>query len=196
MSERARSSARSERQAHNFPHERPVGRAFKSPRAHVLNSLPLNAGMDNCLKREYPAQPVVGVGAVIIRDRKILLVKRGSKPGFNEWSIPGGVVELGENVRETVAREVKEESNLEVKAHDLIDVVDNLVLDEEGKLRYHFIILDFFARLKGGVLRAGSDVLDVRWVPLIEVEGYELTKIFRNFFERNKELIKNYDSSS
>jgi ADP-ribose pyrophosphatase YjhB (NUDIX family) len=156
----------------------------------------MNAWMDYCLKREYPAQPVVGVGAVIIRDGKILLVKRGSNPGFNKWSIPGGVIELGENVRETVAREVKEESNLEVKALDLIDVVDNLVPDEEGRLRYHFVILDFLTRLKGGILKAGSDVLDVCWVPLTEVEGYELTKIFRDFFERNKELLKNYDSSS
>jgi 8-oxo-dGTP diphosphatase len=146
------------------------------------------------MKREYPTQPIVGVGAVIIRDGKILLVKRGSEPGRNKWSIPGGIVELGEKVHETTVREVKEESNLEVEVHGLIDVVDNLESDEEGKLRYHFVILDFFVHLIGGSLKAGSDVLDVRWVSLTEVEKYDLTKTFHGFFERNKKLLQRFNS--
>jgi len=146
------------------------------------------------LKREYPTQPIVGVGAIIIRDCKILLVKRGSEPGRNKWSIPGGIVELGEKVHETTVREVKEESNLEVEVHSLIDVVDNLESDKEDKLRYHFVILDFFVRLIGGNLKAGSDVLDVRWVPLAEVENYDLTRTFQDFFERNRELLQRFDS--
>jgi 8-oxo-dGTP diphosphatase len=146
------------------------------------------------MKREYPTQPIVGVGAVIIRDGKILLVKRGSEPGRNKWSIPGGIVELGEKVHETTVREVKEESNLEVEVHGLIDVVDNLESDEEGKLRYHFVILDFLVHLIGGSLKAGSDVLDVRWVSLTEVEKYDLTKTFHGFFERNKKLLQRFNS--
>jgi 8-oxo-dGTP diphosphatase len=146
------------------------------------------------MKREYPTQPIVGVGAVIIRDGKILLVKRGSELGRNKWSIPGGIVELGEKVHETTVREVKEESNLEVEVHGLIDVVDNLESDEEGKLRYHFVILDFFVHLIGGSLKAGSDVLDVRWVSLTEVEKYDLTKTFHGFFERNKKLLQRFNS--
>jgi ADP-ribose pyrophosphatase YjhB (NUDIX family) len=146
------------------------------------------------LKRKYPTQPVIGVGAVIIDHGKILLVKRGSEPGRNKWSIPGGLVELGEKVHNTIVREVKEETNLDVEVHDLIDVVDNLVPDEKGKWRYHFVILDFFVCLKGGNLHAGSDVLDVQWVLLDEVEKYDLTGAFRDFFERNRQTLQRFDS--
>lgn len=146
------------------------------------------------MTREYPTQPVIGVGAVIIHKGKILLAKRGSEPGKNKWSIPGGLVELGETVRDTVVREVKEESNLNVEVHSLIDVVDNLEPDVRGKWLYHFVILDFFVRLKGGNLHAGSDVVDVRWVFLNEVEKYDLTKIFREFFERNREKLQHFYS--
>jgi 8-oxo-dGTP diphosphatase len=147
------------------------------------------------LKREYPNQPIVGVGAVIIRDGRILLAKRGSEPGKNKWSIPGGLVELGETVQSTIAREVREESGLDVEVHSLIDVVDNLVPDERGRLHYHFIILDFFTTLKGGIPRAGSDALDVKWVPFEDVDGYDLTRTFREFFERNKKRLKLFDST-
>ncbi len=147
------------------------------------------------MKREYPTHPFAGVGAIIIREGKILLVKRGSEPGKNKWSIPGGIVELGEKVKNTVIREVKEETNLDIEVHSLIDVVDNLVPDEKGRWHFHFIILDFFTRLKGGTLNAKSDVLEVRWVPLNEVEEYDLTVIFRDFFERNREKLQHFDSS-
>jgi len=148
----------------------------------------------DCLRREYPAKPIVGIGAVIICNGKILLAKRGSEPGKNKWSIPGGLVELGETVQETTVREVKEETNLEVQVRRLIDVVDNLEPDEKGRLRYHFVVLDFLVHLKEGSLRAGSDVLDVRWVPLDEVEEYDLTKTFREFFERNRGMLQGFNS--
>lgn len=146
------------------------------------------------LKREYPTRPIVGIGAVVICNGKILLVKRGSEPGRNKWSIPGGLVELGETVRNTVIREVKEETNLDVEVHSLVDVVDNLEPDREGRWYYHFIILDFSVSLKGGSLHAGSDVLEVRWVPLNEVEEYDLTGTFREFFEKNQEMLRHFDS--
>jgi len=147
------------------------------------------------LKREYPAKPIVGIGAVIVDDGNILLAKRGSEPGKNRWSIPGGLVELGETVQETVVREVKEETNLDVQVRSLIDVVDNLEPDGKGRLRYHFVILDFLVHLKGGSLRAGSDVLEVCWVPLSEVEKYDLTKTFREFFERNRGMLQRSNSN-
>ena len=146
------------------------------------------------LKREYPTKPIIGIGAVIICNGKILLVKRGSEPGKNKWSIPGGLVELGETVQETTVREVKEETNLDVQVRSLIDVVDNLELDEKGRLHYHFVILDFLVHLKRGSLRAGSDVLNVRWVPLSDVEEYDLTKTFREFFERNRGMLQGFGS--
>lgn len=142
------------------------------------------------MKREYPARPVVGVGAVICKEGKMLLVRRGSAPGRDKWSIPGGIVELGEKVRETIVREVREECNLEVEVASLIDVVDNLIPDREGRLQYHFIILDFFTKIiGGGAIKAGSDVLDARWVPLNEVERFDLTETFREFFQRNREAL-------
>ena len=146
------------------------------------------------LKREYPTQPIVGVGAVIICNDKILLAKRGSEPGKNKWSIPGGLVKLGETVHDTVVREVKEETNLNVEVHSLIDVVDNLEPDEKGKLRYHFVILDFFVRLKGGNLHAGSDALELCWVPLNDLEEYDLTRTFREFFQRNRGMLQRFNS--
>jgi ADP-ribose pyrophosphatase YjhB (NUDIX family) len=142
------------------------------------------------LTREYPAQPFVGVGAVVICDGKLLLAKRSSDPGKNQWAIPGGLVNLGETVSAAVVREVKEESNLDVEVDSLIDVVDVMEPDEAAKFRFHFVILDFFTRLKGGTLQGGSDVREVRWVPLNEVESYDLTKSFRAFFERNRGALQ------
>ncbi|MEM2974996.1 MAG: NUDIX hydrolase [Candidatus Bathyarchaeia archaeon] len=142
------------------------------------------------MPKEYPTQPVVGVGAVLVHNGKILLIKRGTEPGRGKWSIPGGVVELGEKVVDTVVREVKEECNLEVEVDRLIDVVDDCTRDEKGRLKYHFVILDFLVRLKGGTLKSNSELLDAQWVSLDEVEKYDLTKTFRAFFERNKENLK------
>ena len=146
------------------------------------------------VKRLYPKQPVVGVGAVIIKNGKILLEKRKSEPGRGKWSIPGGLVELGESVSQTVVREVAEETGLEVCEPELIDVVDNVVRDENGEVKYHFVIIDFFVKLKGGELKAQSDADELRWVPLGEVEKYNLTKTFREFFQRNKEKLKEFES--
>jgi 8-oxo-dGTP diphosphatase len=146
------------------------------------------------LTREYPAQPFVGVGAVVVCDGKLLLAKRSSDPGKNQWTIPGGLVNLGETVSAAVVREVKEESNLDVEVDSLIDVVDVLETDEAARFRFHFVILDFFTRLKGGTLQGGSDVREVRWVPLKEVESYDLTKSFRAFFERNRGALQRFTS--
>jgi ADP-ribose pyrophosphatase YjhB (NUDIX family) len=105
------------------------------------------------LRRIYPERPLVGVGAIIIARGKILLEKRKNEPGRGQWSIPGGLVELGESVEQTAIREVKEETGLEVEKPEHIDVVDNIDLDEEGKVRYHFIIIDYLVKLKGGTLK-------------------------------------------
>ncbi|MEM3597194.1 MAG: NUDIX hydrolase [Candidatus Bathyarchaeia archaeon] len=147
------------------------------------------------VKRLYPKQPVVGVGAVIIQNGKILLEKRKSEPGRGKWSIPGGLVELGESVSQTVVREVAEETGLEVYEPELIDIVDNVVRDENGEVKYHFVIIDFFVKLKGGELKAQSDAEELRWVPLSEVEKYDLTKTFRAFFQRNKQKLEKFNSN-
>lgn len=146
------------------------------------------------VKRLYPNQPVVGVGAIIVYDGKILLEKRKGEPGKGKWSVPGGIVELGETVEEAVIREVKEETGLDVAEPELIDVVDNIVRDEKGEIKWHFVILDFFVKVKGGELRAADDAEEIRWVPLSEAEKYDLTKTFRSFLQRNRARLEKLDS--
>jgi ADP-ribose pyrophosphatase YjhB (NUDIX family) len=146
------------------------------------------------VKRLYPKQPVVGVGAVIICDGKILLEKRKNEPGKDKWSIPGGLVELGESAEETTIREVKEETNLEVEEPMLIDVVDSVTRDENDDIKYHFVIVDYFVKLKGGVPKAASDAAELEWVQLSDVEKYDLTRSIRGFFERNQEKLKRLES--
>jgi len=146
------------------------------------------------LKRLYPKQPVVGVGAVVICDGKILLEKRKNDPGKGKWSIPGGLVELGENVEQTVIREVKEETGLEVEKPEHIDVVGNVIKDENGEIKYHFVIIDYFVKLKGGTMKASSDAEELRWVTFDEVGKYDLTKTFREFFQRNRQKLEKLNS--
>jgi mutator protein MutT len=146
------------------------------------------------VKRLYPKQPIVGVGALLICDGKILLEKRKNEPGKGKWSIPGGLVELGEDVEQTVVREVKEETGLEVEKPSVIDIVNNITRDSNGDIRYHFVIVDYFVKLKGGLLKAQSDAEELRWVALDEVEKYDLTKTFREFFQRNRQELERLNS--
>ena len=146
------------------------------------------------MRRLYPKQAFVGVGVVIVCNGRILLEKRKNEPGKGKWSIPGGLVELGEEVEQTVIREVREETGLEVGDPEHIDVVSNLEMDEKGRIKYHFVIIDYFVKLKGGKLKASSDAAELRWVEFDEVEKYDLTKIFREFFVRNHKKLVNMDS--
>ena len=150
----------------------------------------MNARAEDILRRMYPSQPVVGVGAVILRKGAILLERRNNDPGKGKWSIPGGVVELGENVYQAVKREVKEETGLTVEVKRLIDVVDSITLDDKNAVKYDFVIIDFLVDVKEGKLFPASDALDLKWVPFNQVEKYGLTDSFREFFEKNKELLE------
>jgi len=146
------------------------------------------------LKRLYPNQPIIGVGAVIVCNGKILLEKRKGEPGRGKWTVPGGLVELGESAEQTVMREVKEETNLEVEQPKLIDVVNNITPDENGRTKYHFVIVDYFVKLKGGKLKAADDAAELKWVRFSEVENYELTRSFREFFQRNRQELEKLSS--
>jgi mutator protein MutT len=141
------------------------------------------------LDRLHPKQPIVGVGALIINNGKILLEKRKNDPGKGKWSIPGGLVELGESLEETVVREVKEETDLDVAKPMQIDVIDNVVRDAKGQIKYHFVIIDYSVKLVSGTPKALSDAEELRWVRLDDVESFDLTKTFRAFFEQNKEKL-------
>ena len=146
------------------------------------------------MKRLYPDQPVVGIGAVIIKEGEIALIKRGNEPSKGKWTIPGGLVELGENLETAVIREIKEEVCLDVDNVQLIDVVDNIDLDEHGKVKYHYVIIDYLVHVKSGNIQAASDAEELRWVPFVEVESYNLTASFRSFFRNNKERLKKISS--
>jgi mutator protein MutT len=143
------------------------------------------------MRKEYPERPVVGVGAIILEGGKILLEKRKSTPGEGKWAVPGGLIELGETVEQAVIREVKEETGLDVASPRLVDVVDYISLDEKGAVKYHFIILDYLVTVKGGELKAASDAAELRWVPISEVERYDLTESFRRFFKQNRQKLEN-----
>ncbi|MCK4952707.1 NUDIX hydrolase [Candidatus Bathyarchaeota archaeon] len=148
------------------------------------------------MNKIYPNQPIIGVGAVIIRNGKLLLEQRKANPGRGKWSVPGGVVELGESSKQTVIREVKEETNLIVEEPTLIDVVNYIVLDEKRKVKYHFLIVEYFMKLKGGTLKAADDAAELRWVSFDEVKNYDLIKSFREFFQKNLQVLEKLDSSS
>jgi len=143
-------------------------------------------------RRKYPVQPIVGVGGVVLHNGRVVLVKRGVEPGKGKWSIPGGVVELGEPIREAVVREVEEECGLKVELgkEKPLDVLDSIVLDGEGKPKYHFVLLQFLIRAKGENLKASSDVVEARWVCLDDVAKYDLTKTTRNFFREHLDELK------
>jgi ADP-ribose pyrophosphatase YjhB (NUDIX family) len=148
------------------------------------------------LSRLYPTRPIVGVGAIIVHDGKILLEQRKNEPGRGKWSVPGGIVELGETLEHTVIRETEEETGLVVDDPVLIDAVSQISLDDAGKVKYHFVIIDYFVRLKSGTSKAASDAAALEWVSLADVESKGLTPSFRRFFVDNREKLKRMNSDS
>jgi 8-oxo-dGTP diphosphatase len=126
------------------------------------------------MKRDYPDRPIVGVGAVIIEGERVLLIRRGSPPLLGEWSLPGGVVELGETLRAAAEREAREETGLHIKAGEVIEVLDRIISGREGAPQYHYVLIDFLCTVQGGELRAGGDAADVRWAGESELAKYKL----------------------
>lgn len=127
------------------------------------------------MKREFPEYPLVGVGGVVIHRGRVLLIRRGGEPLKGEWSLPGGLVELGEELAEAARRELKEETGLDVEPLEILTVFDRIFRDG-GRVRYHFVIVDFACRLRGGRLAPASDVLDARWVRREDLPQYHLTE--------------------
>jgi 8-oxo-dGTP diphosphatase len=146
------------------------------------------------LSRLYPNRPIVGVGVIIVREGKILLERRKNDPGRDKWSIPGGTVELGESLEQTVIRETREETGLSVSDPEPVDVINQVTLDENGKVKYHFVIVDYFVKLKSGTPKAASDAAELEWVAFENVEERDLTKSFKGFFEKNRERLEKMNS--
>jgi 8-oxo-dGTP diphosphatase len=126
------------------------------------------------MRREYPESPLVGVGAVIVEKNRVLLIRRGTAPLLGEWSLPGGVLECGETLREAVAREAREETGLVVETDEMLGVYERVIRDDEGRVRYHYVLIDFLCRPISGDLKAGSDAADVRWFTRDELPALNL----------------------
>jgi 8-oxo-dGTP diphosphatase len=124
------------------------------------------------MAREYPAHPVVGVGAVVVRGGKALIIKRAHEPRKGEWSLPGGLLELGESLQDAVRREIKEETSLDIEVGPIIETFDRVHRDDAGKIRYHFVIVDFVCWSAAGEAIPGSDADGVAWVAEDEIAGY------------------------
>jgi ADP-ribose pyrophosphatase YjhB (NUDIX family) len=126
------------------------------------------------MSREYPKQPLIGIGIIVLKGEEVLLIKRGRPPAQNQWSLPGGGQELGETAEAAARRELLEETGLEVGTLTLIAHVDSIHRDEHGFVQWHYTILDFAAVYKGGTPRAASDVLDLAWVHPRDFDSYAL----------------------
>ena len=126
------------------------------------------------MSREYPAQPIIGVGTVVWHGDRVLLVQRGRPPRQGQWSLPGGAQQLGESLAEAARREVLEETGVTVDLGDVIATIDSIERDADGRIRYHFTLIDFAAEAHSAELEPGDDAADARWFELDQLEGLGL----------------------
>jgi len=140
------------------------------------------------MQREFPATPLVGVGAIVIESARVLLVKRARPPLQAQWSIPGGVLEIGELVREAAVREAREETGLIVEPGELLGIYDRILRDAGQRVQYHYVLIDFLCRRVGGELAAADDAAEVRWFTREELPALNLAEdtqdVIRKGFER------------
>ena len=137
-------------------------------------------------KHKPPLTPQVAVGAILIKEHRILLVKRKNEPGKGEWAIPGGSVKLGETLQEAVEREILEETGLRVKAKDPAYTFDFIERDDENRIQFHYVIIDLIADLIGGKLRPSDDAVDARWFSPEDIKEEGVTKSTAEFLRRIK----------
>lgn len=138
------------------------------------------------VKRTYPEMPLIGVGAVVQLNDRILLIRRANDPGRGLWSIPGGLVEVGETLRDAAKREVEEETGVTVKIGDLLDVIENIVCDESGRVKFHYILVDFKAEpLSGNIeITPSSEALEAGWFTPEEIRELPLTQTARRLLRK------------
>jgi len=136
------------------------------------------------MAREYPPGPVVGVGGVVTRDGRALIIRRGHEPRKGEWSLPGGLLELGESLTDAVRREIKEETNLDIEVGPIIETFDRVHRDDDGRIRYHFVIIDYVCWPSGGDARPGSDAEAIAWVTAPEIDDYKVNAHAKAVIER------------
>jgi mutator protein MutT len=126
------------------------------------------------MARDYPEHPLVGVGGVVLDGANVLLVRRAREPLQGEWSLPGGLVELGEELARALRREVLEETGLAVQVGEIVEVLDRILRDEQGKVRFHFVLVDFLCRVESGTLEAATDAAEACWAARSDLGEYRL----------------------
>ncbi|HXW61026.1 MAG TPA: NUDIX hydrolase [Candidatus Acidoferrales bacterium] len=141
-------------------------------------------------RREFPDRPLVGVGGIVISDGRVLLIRRGSPPLQDQWSIPGGLLQVGETLREGVRRELFEETAIEVRVLELVEVFERIGLDGSGKARHHFVVLDYLCEALRGEACAGSDAAEVAWALPEELGRYSLAEATAQVILRAFEMAR------
>lgn len=140
--------------------------------------------LDMSGRRFYPEKPMVGVGVLIQEDDRYLLIKRAAEPDADLWSVPGGMVELGERATEAAKREALEETGLDVEIVEVLGIVDKIVEGDGNRIKFHFVIVDYLAHPVGGSLEASSDALDARWVRSADFRDYEMSPTLVELLKR------------
>lgn len=144
----------------------------------------------NVNPRAYPDRPYVGVGVVVFRDEEVLLAQRGKNPRLHSWSIPGGAQELGETIENAAHREIREETGLEIEILGLVEVVNSINLNDEGRVEFHYTLIDFVAEWKDGEIVVGDDAADARWVPIKGIDDYDLRPLTQDVILNAYDLRK------
>ncbi len=140
--------------------------------------------------RIYPSRPMVGVGAVVWDGARVLLERRGRPPAQGSWSLPGGLIEIGETAEDAVRREVHEECGIEVAIGPVLGLFEPIQCDLDGKVRYHFVVIDFLAHYRAGALQAGDDAAELCWVTPAELDSYALMRATREMIERALAIVR------
>lgn len=129
------------------------------------------------MERLHPDRPIVAVGAIVVRDGRVLLARRGKEPSYGLWSVPGGAVNVGEDLKTALAREIREECGIAIAIdEDVVEVVERIVRDPDGRIRYHYVIIDYLARWSGGEIAPSPEVLEARWVDPGDLARYPMTE--------------------
>ncbi len=127
-------------------------------------------------ERRYPNRPILAVGTIVVNDGRVLLARRGKEPAVGRWSVPGGGVHLGEELRVAARREVREECGIDVELTDVLEVIERVTRDAEGRIQYHYVIVDYLAKWAGGDLTPSDEAPEIRWVAPEEFPQYEMTR--------------------
>jgi ADP-ribose pyrophosphatase YjhB (NUDIX family) len=135
-------------------------------------------------RRRYPTAPLVGVGGLITKGDRILVVKRENDPGKGLWSIPGGLLEVGETIQEGVKREIREETGLDVEVVELLDVIDSITCDEAERVCFHYVLIDFLCRVTRGKLSPDTDVKEAQWVRVDDLENIPTTRTLTRLLKK------------